>query len=111
MGLDLRLLPLDGCDFSHTMLSCDRCPELFKLVLELEERFGKDVPRGFKSFAGSAYGLTSETAYGVPIKTLRVEQLYDLTKYVCTMDSRLNKGVWAYLHELPMGTPVALYWH
>ncbi len=121
MGLDLRLLPFD-CDqgdfaYSHTMLDCDRGRELFAAIMGGAPGRAA-VPDGFTSFSGrhggcqeAGYGRTTTTPYGEPVEWVEVEDLLPFADHAEVKDSNRNRGIWAYLKELPKRTKIALYWH
>ena len=121
MGLDLKLLPFDAdagdrISYSHTILNCLRRSDLFEEILEMEERFGHAVPKGFSSYLrstknrGSHYGVTVTTPYGEILKYVTAGMLTAFSDHEGVLDNHWNRAIWAYLKELPPGTKVALYW-
>lgn len=108
MGIDLRLLPFDGPDFAHTVLSCDRVPELFDAIKELPSH---PIDGRFATFVGDAsgYGDTTEDSYGQPLRWLLTNELLRLNKLAC--QNPKNRAIWFYLAALPARTKVALCWH
>lgn len=89
MGIDLRLLPVDGdfvpnVFFSHQILSLDR-NAILDDIREVAERHGKPLPdTRFTSFIGRqkngehGYGEEHEDAYGAPLQYVLVKHLKPL---------------------------------
>lgn len=122
MGRDLYLLPFDGelssgAAFSHTVLGCLRRDELFEALDIIEEQAGVPVPSEFYSFMGEGkdgehgYGITTDTAFGEPLRCIPALLLRRLAGHTGVCDNWRNLAIWAYLAELPERTPVALYWN
>ena len=123
MGSDLTLLPFGSTldiavrFFSHTILNLERRRELWPLIDEIEERFGRDVPHGFTSFLGRqdngehGYGDTMRTPYDDNLKYVEARHLKPLKDHSLVQDNYLNRAAWAYLEQLPDDLPIALYWH
>ena len=121
MGLDLALLPVESitAHYSHTVLDCMRREDLFEVIKELEREYGIKVNDDFYSFLSKEgppdmethYGLTVETPYGKPVKSVPVFRLKGLYNHGDVRDNHRNQAVWAYLDMLPDDTAVALYWN
>lgn len=122
MGVDLRLLPIDGdhgtvVNFSHNVLSLERRRELWEPIAEIEKAHGRDVPENFDSFIGrradgeTGYGRTIESPYGTPVRYVRAADLLPLAEHEAVTDNPKNHAAWAYLAALPADYKVALYWH
>jgi hypothetical protein len=117
MGVDLRLLPFDADQgdfaYSHTILELGQNYDLHKQIKELNSM---PVPLGFTSFSGrvngfsgTAYGKTTVTPYGEPMKFVLAD---DLCGIKLSEDAPyIEQAIWAYLKCLPPHTKVALYWH
>ena len=123
MGLDLRLLVIDGelpdRPYSHTCLSLDRTG-ITEPVQEIEEKRGETLPGLYCNWATipdgkwegeHSYGEATETPYGEPLHWVFVRHLKPLKDHESVTGSRLNKAAWAYLCALPDLTRVVLYWH
>jgi len=117
MGIDLKMLPVEGGKYSFTVLSMDRDTELFDHIGAIEDKYGYDVPEGFKSLVSPTedsnweYGPTPETAHGERIKMVKVQHFVPLMmEDVLQASSRENKAVFAYLSHLRITTDIALYW-
>lgn len=113
MGVDLRLLPFDGDYFSHTVLSCDRTPDLFDIIRELPKR---PIDGRFTSFVGDApdggehcYGETITDPYGDQVCYVLAGELAGLECKDWKVGN--NASILGYLKMLPWKTKVALYWH
>jgi hypothetical protein len=88
MGIDLRLLPVDG-DFapnifySHQVLSLDRNAILAD-IQEIAKKHGKPLPSRFTSFIGRqengehGYGEEDTDPYGAPLQYVLVKHLKPL---------------------------------
>ncbi len=64
MGRDLKLLPMEGSDFSHTVLSVHRNYELFDAIEALD---ASEIPPNIASYIGGTVpdgSSEGETMYG-----------------------------------------------
>jgi len=120
VGLDLSLLVVDGdtpgVTYSHSMLACDHDGELFARVLHEEETGGTVIEPTFHSFRSrddtyeeSHYGVTTETAYGEPLKWVFARDLVECFESSDGLSS-WNAAVRAFLQHLHPTTRVALFW-
>ena len=116
MGLDLYLLPIESetVHFSHTVLNCQRRPDLFKELLSIPS---EPVSQYFSTFLSRGedgehcYGKTTTTPYGQALTWVRLESLLLYRDHIDVRDNSRNRAIWAYLGELPPFTKIALYWH
>lgn len=112
MGLDLKLLVLDGDDFSHTVMPLDRQYTLFDCWRCLK---GTPVPSNFTCYMGRtpdgerAYGGCTVDPYG---ESLTMVSAGDLVRAGQALEfySAKNTATIAYLNALQPETLVALYW-
>ena len=117
MGLDLRLLPIDGdsVPYSHQLLSLERAYDLFDKIKELPQM---PTPPNLSSFNGyhperheTVYGKTTQTPYGDELTYCLVR---DLIKLRPDNHCALNCAAWAWLKVMADYEPlmkIALYWH
>lgn len=109
MGIDLRLLPFDGPDFSHTVLSCERTPDLFDKIKQLPQRTIDGRFATFLNTGDPSYGDTKIDPYGDTLCYVLAEELAGID--LPDIKTGTNRAIWAYLRASPWRTKVALYWH
>lgn len=116
MGLDLKLLPVCGkdLDHSHVVLDMERSKSLFGALMQVSTR---DILPTFDTYLcrddeyeESHYGNTQEDAYGERLQMVAVRELLCFSDHPGVFEESQNRAVWAYLHELPEESMVALYW-
>ena len=120
MGMDLRILPQcsQKTDFSQDIISLHRDCKLFKLINEVEKKYGREVPGdGINSYIGDAektgepcYGKTLTDSYGSVIKGVPAGELKKTLKRFKDASWK-NKAFIAFLNELPDDLEIWLYWH
>ena len=122
MGVDLKLLPLDGdCDtitYSHVVLPLDRC---YPLWVKIKTLPSEPIPDNTTTYVGRVpdgsaegeygYGVTVETPYGNRIQLVRAKDLLKLADHFGVAQSWKNSAAWAYLAAAPPKLRVGLYWH
>lgn len=124
MGLDLDLLPFAHPrmspinTFSHDILDMARATHAFwDLVRAIEKKWGQRVPADFATYRSrqndkeSHYGPTQETPYGELLLWVEARHLKPLRDHECVQDNWRNRGIWAFIMEMPDDLPIALYWH
>lgn len=120
MGIDLKLLVVDGMIhgetiFSHTIIEVGGGQS--EKLEPVEKAHGLDVSRRFSSYLsrvpdGSCkdeccYGTVIDTPYGLPLKHVSAVEL----KGMLGDDTPRRRAAQAYIDALPPETRVALYWH
>lgn len=116
MGVDLTLLPVysKGSWLCHNMVELNRRSELWP---EFEKVTQIDVPEPIISYLAtgedgeSKYGDVLEDPYGDRLKWTTAGNLMQLKDHPTIQDCWQNRGIWAWLAEMPEDWPVVLYWH
>lgn len=111
MGVDLRILPAynGDADFSATALECDRDSNLFGMIGDIQNKYGRDVSRrGFSGYMGDTFGKKDTDAYGKVLQSVQAKHLKDITLF---NDSHTNRAILAYVKELDNNHELFLYWH
>lgn len=123
MGLDLRLLPIDGdaapVVYSHMLLSCFRRRDLFEAIRKVQDEHGVVVPDNFYTFTGDTednegepgYGTTQFDPYGEEVHYILAKYLKPFQTHEGATDNPINRAVWAFICALPDDFKIALYWH
>lgn len=120
MCVDLRLLPFydDGEDEdSIDVLSLSRKYNLFGAIVGLEEKFGHEVNKYFKSFNSTTrsgriqYGITAYNGHGDRLKYVMASHLKTLIDHPGVTHSERNRRAWAYIAACPDNLKIALYWY
>lgn len=120
MGLDLKLLPVEGDwekeGYSQTVLTLEQCPDLFCSLSDFSRQFEHPVPAMFNTYLSGLnvrdehYGNTQKTGTGDPLRMGPVRELLRFSDHPGVYEEPQNRAVWAYLRELPEESMVALYW-
>ncbi len=113
MGLQLRLLPIEGIKEeikgSGNFLNCEKDKVLFE---QIEQINASTVPSDFQAYhdteEGFVYGSLTKDAYGTELNYVFVKELL---KFKPNSESQTNKAIWAYLKQLPPEGKIALYWN
>lgn len=117
MGLDLKLLPVDfysdKLKFSHTILECDRCYELFECLdninqLPIGDNFSCYL--GYGENEDRVYGYLKETPWGEPLNYSTAREVSSAFRQKIKTLSLKNRAVLAYLEQIHEDTKVVLYW-
>ena len=121
MGLDLRLLIVDGkandWGFSYSMLECNRDYSLFNAI---GEQVSEEIPLTFKlqSYVArrddgkSWYGLLESTdAYGHRRRWLRADALAKAFADSAQDLSSFNRAIGAFVKNLSPDRFIVLDWH
>jgi len=132
MGVDLRLLPVDGDHadgrsklfFSHLMISLNR-NAIIESVREVAEKHAKDIPCPLSCYVahredgeGEGYGYATEDPYGDPLQYVLAKHLKPLAPLVGLVydkGSGKRPTAWDVVGEVEQEGPrvptIQLYWH
>lgn len=119
MGLDLKLLPIDGRDMTgrystKNILCCERDSDMFEAIREaaIEKPVSDPVLCYFSrndDDGESCYGEITETPYGGPLTKCTAKQL--VTELMHSKLDGDNTWVFAALQAMDSRQEIILYWH